>query len=144
MKTGPKVTPLSLRLPRLIDVDATGCWLWRGALNNSGYGSVKLSEPRRSEVAHRAVYEALKAPIPQGMQLDHLCRVRHCVNPDHLEPVTRSENILRSKSGVCIRGHAFDEANTYWTRDLKRRCRTCHRDYERERYRRLTAVVKAA
>lgn len=72
------------------------CWLWTGCTNsNGGYGRVYLSNPKRSQVAHRYIWEQVVGPIPAGMELDHLCRVRNCVNPDHLEPVTRGENMRR-------------------------------------------------
>lgn len=78
-------------------VDATGpCWLWLGSLNNAGYG--KLTVRRVNLYAHRFAHECLVGPVPEGLELDHLCRVRRCVNPDHLEPVTRSENVRRGDS----------------------------------------------
>lgn len=87
-----------------------GCWLWLGALGRGGYG---LSRHRGVlSVVHRVAYELLVGPIPEGLQLDHLCRVRHCVNPDHLEPVTALENVRRSRGWFntpaheCARGHA--------------------------------------
>jgi hypothetical protein len=70
-----------------------GCWLWTAAISPNGYGKFMVSG--RPVNAHRLVYQLTVGPIPDGLDLDHLCRVRHCVNPDHLEPVTRSENLLR-------------------------------------------------
>lgn len=113
-------------------VDENGCWLWTGAVQRSkrtGYG---LDTTGR--MAHRLVYEEFIGPIPDGLQLDHLCRVRHCVNPAHLEPVTHRENQLRGfgASGVnarkthCIAGHAFDEGNTYRQTGNRRACRKCN------------------
>lgn len=108
----------------------SGCWLWMGALNNYGYGQI---EDRRSGVrpmVHRVVYEAERGPIPAGLQLDHLCRVRNCVNPAHLEPVTHRENQVRGHGFVgknvrrthCLYGHPLDMVDKRgW-----RRCRTCH------------------
>lgn len=97
--------------------DGTGCWLWRGNVND-GYGRF---EPRRagkrvSVRAHRWAYEHFVGPIPAGLHLDHLCRYRLCVNPSHLEPVTNEENNRRSESlsahnlrkTACERGHAFE------------------------------------
>jgi hypothetical protein len=69
------------------------CWLWTGTLNRDGYGRVSIGG--REIGAHRAVYEALIGAVPEGMQLDHLCRVPNCVNPEHLEPVTIGEYIRR-------------------------------------------------
>ena len=75
--------------------DANGCWLWTGALLD-GYGIVKVGGGVRR--AHRVVFEFERGPIPDGLELDHLCRVRRCVNPDHLEPVTKAENIRRERA----------------------------------------------
>lgn len=82
--------------PRFIEEDrghSSPCWIWQMALNPSGYG---LIPGRGSRLAHRAFYEDARGPIPGGPQLDHLCRTRCCVNPDHLEPVTNAENQRRS------------------------------------------------
>ena len=118
------------------------CWLWVGNLNEAGYGYFHLAPPRGRRVkAHRYAYEALAGPIPDGLQLDHLCRVRNCVNPAHLEPVTVRENTRRGMSPAakhgakthCVHGHEFTPENTYvipgspgW-----RRCRTCQREINR-------------
>lgn len=71
--------------------EATGCWVWQRAKDQGGYGMSGKNGKR----AHRTYYEANKGPIPEGMQLDHLCRNHSCVNPDHLEPVTNAENQRR-------------------------------------------------
>ncbi len=115
--------------------DPSGCWLWK-ACRDDGYG--KFGVGRSVVLAHRLAYEALVGPIPEGMQIDHRCRVRHCVNPAHMEPVTHQENILRgvgfsSRGGWaeqmaarthCKRGHEFTEANTYHYKG-SRNCRAC-------------------
>jgi len=108
------------------------CWVWTGTLDRDGYGKVK--ESGRSFAAHRAVYEALVGPIPDGLQLDHLCRNRSCVNPSHLDPVTHAENCRRAAAARthCKHGHVFDESNTYiYERDGKARrlCRACNRGH---------------
>ena len=78
-------------------VDFTeSCWLWTGAKTAEGYGEIKID--RRMHYTHRWAYEFCVGPIPEGLTIDHLCRVRHCMNPDHLEVVTRKENILRGES----------------------------------------------
>lgn len=79
----------------------SGCWLWAGADNGVGYGKF------RGKYAHRVSYEAAKGPIPDGMHLDHLCRIRCCVNPDHLEPVTNAENARRGKAGQHMKVRPF-------------------------------------
>lgn len=76
-------------------VDDNGCWIWQGAKTHGGYGVVGVPGCRKNAVAHRVMYEREVGPIPGGLDLDHLCRVRHCINPDHLEPVTRRVNIER-------------------------------------------------
>lgn len=80
-----------------VQVDENGCWLWTGATSPQGYGrfNAGLREDARNVLAHRWSYEHHVGPIPDGLDLDHLCRVRHCVNPEHLEPVTRQENVQR-------------------------------------------------
>lgn len=91
------------------------CWLWTGKINpKTGYGSYSNSS------SHRAAWIFTNGPVPEGLQLDHLCRVRACCNPAHLEPVTRSENQLRGLgSGLrkptthCLRGHEYTPENTY-------------------------------
>lgn len=80
----------------------TGCWLWLGPLNELGYGRASLMGKRR--LAHRASYEMTKGPIPAGLEIDHICRVRCCVNPDHLEPVTSRENSLRAIRRLALAG----------------------------------------
>jgi hypothetical protein len=110
-----------------------GCWWWRGKINNNGYGVFTIGRrtlnERRTAIAHRFAYESLVALIPDGMQLDHLCRNRICVNPDHLQPVTPLENTLRASAArkrYCKRGHAFTPKNTYIQPSTGRRtCRTC-------------------
>lgn len=117
------------------------CWLWIGRVNPDGYGRFSL-RARRYAMAHRWAYEFCVGPIPAGLTLDHLCRVRHCVNPGHLEPVTRSENVLRgigtpaqnARKTHCLRGHLFDAANTYISRKGHRRCRTCDCISHRQTY----------
>lgn len=110
------------------------CWLWTSHTRN-GYGQFKLD--RRQTPAHRWAYEAMIGPIPKGLQLDHLCRVRNCVNPKHLEPVTHQENIRRGMAGAhwaakthCPQGHPYSGENLYVTPGEKRRrmCRECMRN----------------
>ena len=107
-----------------------GCWLWTGAVGTGGYANFWDGENHVS--GHRYAYRMFKGPIPEGLSLDHLCGVRRCVNPDHLEAVTMQENILRSGGPAalnaakthCPQGHPYDEENTYFTKD-GRACRIC-------------------
>lgn len=114
------------------------CWLWQAARNNTGYGV--FWRDRRVGVAHRYAYELVVGEIPEGLQLDHLCRVRHCVNPAHLEPVTNRENWRRGDSpsatayrtGVCKYGHSLDDAMKDRLGQI-RNCRTCKLEKRRSR-----------
>ena len=129
-------------LPRLQFADS-GCWQWTGALNKFGYGKISVGgRDGRILGTHRVAYEALIGPIPDGMQLDHLCRNRACCNPAHLEVVTPRINTLRGDSAAaansvkeaCGNGHEFTPANTYVWRG-QRHCRTCRREADRRRNR---------
>jgi len=113
------------------------CWLWVGARSSTGYGQIAAAG--RLVYAHRFAYELLVGDIPETLQIDHLCRNRACVNPDHMEAVTQRVNILRGESTAarnaakthCRRGHPFDEANTIHLSRGGRQCRTCHSERER-------------
>lgn len=110
----------------------TGCWLWEGPGMGNGYGVFNVGFKHLS--AHRFAYEMLKGPIPPGLTIDHLCRNRACVNPDHMEPVTNVENVMRGESLAaqnarkthCMRGHEFTVENTN-TNGGRRQCRACNR-----------------
>jgi hypothetical protein len=91
----PRV-PIEDRLASKYVVEDSGCWRWTGSVGSSGYGHIVVN--RHGKCAHRAVYEVAVGPIPDGLELDHLCVNRSCVNPDHLEPVTRSENLRRARA----------------------------------------------
>lgn len=102
------------------------CWLWGGRIGNHGYGFA-----RGGKLSHRVIYEAVVGTIPEGLELDHLCRVTRCVNPDHLEPVTHTENIRRSPffgRPTCAQGHRFDALNTFYNKSKHRVCRVCRRE----------------
>lgn len=103
-----------------------GCWEWTGQMNDAGYG---IARKRR---AHRVIYELLVGPIAPGLQLDHLCRNRCCVRPDHLEPVTQAENLRRGdnnnrKKTSCPRGHPYDELIRNG-KYMARRCSICRKE----------------
>ena len=128
-------------------VDVAGpCWEWRAAINASGYGKLgrQSGGVQKHYLAHRYAYTQLVGPIPEGLQLDHLCRNRLCVNPDHLEPVTHTENQRRgfsptfraARADECRHGHVYTAENTYrYVKDgvHHRRCRQCNADAQARR-----------
>jgi hypothetical protein len=109
-------------------IDKSGdCWDWLGQMHSQGYGVI--STAGKMHLAHRFVYEKEVGPIPAGLTLDHLCRNRKCVNPEHLEPVTIGENARRGKLYVthCPHGHAYAGDNLIINKKGWRDCRTCRR-----------------
>lgn len=138
-----------LEMPVLESIDFAndGCWLWLGAIDQDGYAS------RYTHRMHRAIYETLIGPIAEGLVTDHLCRVRRCVNPNHIEPVSNRVNVLRgtgisaanARKGHCKNGHEFTPENTYvYTRKGRppeRACAECRRENVR-RYRARKKGIK--
>jgi hypothetical protein len=127
---------LRARLAKHSESDpSSGCRVWKGKLNGNGYGVLVLK--RRGErldlLAHRLAYELERGRIGDGLEIDHLCRNRRCINTDHLEAVTKRVNVLRgdgptarnARKTHCQNGHPFDEANTM-KRGQSRKCRICH------------------
>jgi hypothetical protein len=142
-----KRRPILERLMGRIVVTSTGCWEYP-TLNESGYGVIGSGGRGGATMrTHRVAYEAHVGPIPDGLQLDHLCRNRACCNPAHLEPVTPTTNIRRGDRKTaqthCSQGHEFTPDNT---RDTARQrvCRTCERARGRDYQRRIRAERKAA
>lgn len=128
----PVIADLPAKMLARVAVAESGCWLWTGSCDPSGYGTLKLEG--RTRRAHRLAYELLVGPIPDGLQLDHLCRVRNCANPDHLEPVTNQENSRRGRALIthCPKGHPYSGDNLRLHvrkngRDVNRECRECVR-----------------
>lgn len=117
------------RIAHHVRIDEAGCWVWQSYIMPNGYA--RLTVDGEVHYAHRFAYEAFVGPIDAGLHIDHLCRVRNCVNPAHLEPVTPKQNINRSPLTSsarthCPQGHVYDAANTY--RACGRRyCRACKR-----------------
>jgi hypothetical protein len=136
---------------RSIPIPFSGCWVWDGFLDRFGYGRLASGKRGVSYKAHRVSYEYAKGPIPDGLQIDHLCRVKGCINPDHLEAVTPGENVRRGdlpalssvrmtslrarkkaelRAGPdprCARGHPFDNENIYIDKRGFWHCRECKR-----------------
>ena len=114
------------------------CWHWRASLFRNGYGQFRHATGR---LAHRYAWEVFNGPILDGLNIDHLCRVRNCVNPNHMELVTRGENVLRgvgptainARKTHCSLGHALEGANLQPSKLPARSCRTCNNDQARQR-----------
>lgn len=138
---GRKPIPVTERVKSKVATDSNGCWIWQGYVQANGYAKigVKLNGKHVMRYAHRVMYEETVGPVPEGLDLDHLCRVRRCVNPEHLEPVTRSENLLRGDAGIyarqvtakkthCKHGHPLSGDNLYTPPGTnKRHCKECNR-----------------
>jgi len=128
--------PAIERFCKYLSISESGCWEWTGYHFLSGYGEFFANgKPVR---AHRFSYLYFKGDIPDGLEPDHLCRNRGCVNPDHLEAVTHQENVMRGRNPQltrercaakthCPKGHPYDSINTYIHPDGSRKCRTCRR-----------------
>ena len=135
------VTPIEERFWAKVSPEPnSGCWLWIGAIGRGGYGELRTGRRGMLQAkAHRVAYELYKGPIPNGLQLDHLCRIPSCVNPYHLEAVTLAENIRRGLLGIlsgqwkrpelkrkshCVHGHQLYGENLLVWRGLHL-CRAC-------------------
>lgn len=131
------------RLLEKVSVGEDGCWRATGSLTPKGYARFKFDD--RSGQGHRFAYLTLVGPIPEGLELDHICRVRHCINPAHLEAVTHLENLNRRVMPElvthCVNGHEYTPENTYSKPNGKRMCRIC-KNAEKARYRARKAAAR--
>lgn len=116
-----------------VDVES-GCWNWTAAKGVGGYGRFRSGGREPIVLPHRWSYEHYVGPIPDGLQIDHLCRNPSCVNPAHLEAVTASENCQRASPDCCPHGHPYTDENTSRWADGKKRCRECKREKNRAAY----------
>lgn len=116
----------------------SGCWLWTGYVAGNGYGIIygRFPDGTHQQKAHRYGYQLIRGEVPSGLQLDHKCRTRCCVNPDHLEPVTQQENMRRGEryralvTGTCKYGHPVRVVTQYGGK--RSRCSTCQAKWKRE------------
>ena len=144
-ETRPRV-PLETRFWPFVN-KTPACWLWTGATTPYGYGTIAVG--RKTILAHRVAYLLVVGPIPSGLTIDHLCRVRSCVNPAHMEPVPGRINTLRGEGVTakqarkthCQRGHAYDEANTHLDPRGHRSCKECHRAHCRAQRRKKSLAA---
>lgn len=127
-------------------ISTDDCWLWAGPTNGYGYGYIR--HEGKMIMAHRLMYESEVGKIPEGLYCDHLCRVRNCVNPEHIEPVSNAANVLRgiapsaqnSRKTHCKNGHEYSGDNLVLIRPnhrkdrVWRRCRTCINANSNKRY----------
>lgn len=140
------------RFRRKFVIAFDGCWAWRPKPINSGYGIFFLWDgaKKTGTLAHRFAYETWVGPIPEGLTIDHLCRNKLCVNPSHLEPVSNAENNRRgnslsaqnSRKTRCKRGHEFTPENTEVQTSGARKCKTCRKAANRDRYAANKAKVR--
>lgn len=118
-------------MEKVMPIPECGCWIWMGGLKTRRYGHI---EGFKSKNAHRVFYELIKGPIPEGLVIDHKCRITSCVNPDHLDAVTQRENTLRgfgltsmnAKKTHCSKGHPLEPGNMrFYARSNARICLKC-------------------
>ena len=133
------LSTLRHRFGQKYEVDLnTGCWNWTAHINRDGYGMIRVSREHGLGSSHRVSYKLFRGVIPEGLELDHLCRNRACCNPEHLEPVTKRENQRRGLQNQnttkthCPKDHPLSGVNLY-ERNGRRHCRACRAENDRQR-----------
>lgn len=145
-------SPHEVRWKRFVLYHPRGCWVWTGARHNKGYALYRVNN--RNRLAHKFIWELHNGQVPDGLELDHLCRRRGCVNPDHLEAVTHRVNVQRGNAGEatrsraaakthCKHGHPLTQENVTIYSNGVRRCRLCVRRMASDYQKRNLALVLA-
>lgn len=146
-------TPFLRRVSKQFSQSVSGCWEWSGHLDKNGYAGKLWNDYGKKESPYRTLYTLFFGNIPEGLQLDHLCRNKCCINPLHLEAVSPRENVLRSdnlaarnaKKTHCIYGHPLIGGNLYLKKTKngrkERQCRICGRNASRKDYQRRKAII---
>lgn len=132
-------------------VDDHGCWLWQGPTNDKGYGVTNYNKIHTK--AHQLTYRLQIGPVPEGLELDHTCRVRKCCNPLHMEAITHAENVKRGllhtvsgnkpKPTSCPKGHPYEGYNLYFDPKGGMRCRQCGNEKNLARYHKAKTEINA-
>lgn len=148
--TRAEMTPIDIKMhAKLFDDEDNGCAYWTGNVDRLGYGHSPSPRLAGQALAHRWFYERYKGPIPEGLEIDHLCRHRACCNPNHLEAVTHQENCSRAlrqkhRKTHCKRGHDLTGDNGVYRSNGKRVCKLCHAINNGISYHRLQSRKRGA